>query len=186
MEEKYQNKYRTSSPRLAGWDYGAHGLYFVTISTLNRVPYFGDILPNENNEALFLQSSIMGEFAHINWLKIPEINPFVELDEFVVMPDHLHGILFFNKPDKINWEANKFGVQKDNLASVLRGYKSSVKKYANDNSIDFAWQPRYYDRVIRNDREYNNISNTFITIPTTGLLKEIGLKIYISDPNHQG
>ncbi|SDI57123.1 hypothetical protein ACRQ5D_12105 [Mucilaginibacter sp. P25] len=100
MEEKYQNKYRTSSPRLAGWDYGAHGLYFVTICTLNRVPYFGDILPNENNEALFLQSSIMGEFAHINWLKIPEINPFVELDEFVVMPDHLHGILFFNKPDK--------------------------------------------------------------------------------------
>ncbi len=73
------------------------------------------------------------------------------------MPDHLHGILFFNKPHKSTWEVNKFGVQKDNLASVLRGYKSSVKKFANDNNIDFAWQPRYYDRIIRNDCEHNNI-----------------------------
>ncbi|SDI57165.1 hypothetical protein SAMN05192573_1246 [Mucilaginibacter gossypii] len=67
------------------------------------------------------------------------------------------GYCFLTSLIKINWEANKFGVQKDNVASVLRGYKSSVKKYANDNNIDFAWQPRYYDRVIRNDREYNNI-----------------------------
>ncbi|SEO55648.1 hypothetical protein SAMN05192574_10973 [Mucilaginibacter gossypiicola] len=157
MDDKYQGKYRTLSPRLTGWDYGSHALYFVTICTLNRVPYFGDILSREDNGEGFLQTSIIGDAAHVNWLKIPEFNPYVELDEFLIMPDHLHGILFFNKPHKSTWEVNKFGVQKDNLASVLRGYKSSVKKFANDNNIDFAWQPRYYDRVIRNDREHINI-----------------------------
>lgn len=71
----------------------------------------------------------------------------------------MHGILFINKPDKISWYLNKFGAQSKNLASILRGYKSSVKTYATTNDIEFAWQPRYYDRVIRNDKEYLNIKN---------------------------
>ena len=73
------------------------------------------------------------------------------------MPDHIHGIIFINKPDKISWEANKFGAQRNNLASIIRGYKSAVTKYANENNLGFAWQPRYYDRVIRNEKEYQNI-----------------------------
>jgi REP element-mobilizing transposase RayT len=81
----------------------------------------------------------------------------VQLDEFVVMPDHIHGILFINKPDKMDWQAGKFGPQKNNLASIIRGYKSSVKQYAAINNIDFQWQPKYYDRVIRDEREYLNI-----------------------------
>ena len=73
------------------------------------------------------------------------------------MPNHLHGILFFNKPDKSNWTSNKFGSQSQNLGSVIRSFKSSVKRYANQNSIDFAWQNGYYDRIIRDERELNNI-----------------------------
>jgi putative transposase len=73
------------------------------------------------------------------------------------MPDHIHGILFINKPDKIDWQTAKFGPQKNNLASIIRGYKSSVKQHAAINNIDFQWQPKYYDRVIRDELEYLNI-----------------------------
>ena len=69
----------------------------------------------------------------------------------------IFGILFINKPDKIEWKVNKFGPQTNNLASIIRGYKSSVKQYASINNIDFLWQPKYYDRVIRDEKEYLNI-----------------------------
>lgn len=87
------------------------------------------------------------------------------------MPDHLHGILFINKPDKTDWQPNKFGDQRQNLASVIRGYKASVKKYANENSIDFSWQPKYYDRIIRNEKEYQNIIQYIYDNPQQWLLK---------------
>jgi REP element-mobilizing transposase RayT len=73
------------------------------------------------------------------------------------MPDHIHGILFINKPDKVTWVFNKFGPQRNNLASIIRGYKSSVKQYATVNNIDFIWQAGYHDRVIRDEKEYANI-----------------------------
>ncbi len=162
MEDYYQNKYRVSSARLPGWDYGSHGLYFVTICTKDRFPYFGEIENKNNPETqsiASLQKTQIGEIAHDNWENITTYHPYVELDDFVIMPDHLHGILFINKPEKITWEHNKFGAQRNNLASVIRGYKSSVQSYATTNNIEFSWQPRYYDRVIRSEKEYFNIVN---------------------------
>lgn len=88
------------------------------------------------------------------------------------MPDHLHGIIFIDNPNKVNWEPNKFGVQKENLASVIRGYKSSVKKQANDNNIEFQWQASYYDRVIRNEEEHRNIAQYIYDNPERWLLKK--------------
>jgi putative transposase len=132
MEEKYQNKYCVLSSRLNGWDYGSHGLYFVTICTKDRIHYFGEIenTASETQSIASLQMTDIGRLAADNWLKVPEYHPYVELDEFVIMPDHMHAILFLNKPDKLNWEINKFGGQSKNLASIIRGYKSSVKQYA--------------------------------------------------------
>lgn len=156
MEDKYQNKYRIPSTRLKGWDYGSHALYFVTICTKDRIPYFGEI-GNDLQGATSLQKTPIAEIAYANWLNIPQYHPYVELDEFIIMPDHIHGILFINKPDKITWEVNKTGSQSKNLASIIRGYKSSVKQYAMLHDIDFTWQPRYYDRVIRDQKEYLNI-----------------------------
>ena len=87
-----------------------------------------------------LRMTEIGKIACDNWESIPMFHPYVELDDFVIMPDHMHGILFINKPDKISWEINKFGAQSKNLASILRGYKSSVKTYATTNDIEFSWQ----------------------------------------------
>jgi putative transposase len=160
MDDLYLNRYRVSSARLQGWDYGSNGLYFVTICTKDRVHYFGEIESletPETNNAVSLRMSEIGKVAYDNFQKIPGFHPYIELDDFVLMPDHLHCILFINKPGKIDWQTNKFGVQSNNLPSVIRGYKSSVKTYATINKIEFFWQSRYYDRVIRNEKEYWNI-----------------------------
>lgn len=189
--EKFQNKYRIPTNRLKGYDYGSHGLYFVTICTKEKIHYFGTIVEtddcpspintndtepdnhnniepdnylalhnrtsNETHNRASLWETDMGKIAREFWQQIPQHFPFVELDEFVVMPNHVHGILFFNKPDKYDWNSNTFGKQTRNLASVIRGYKSSVKRFANQNDIEFEWQSRYHDRIIRDFNEFSNI-----------------------------
>jgi len=72
---------------------------------------------------------------------------------------------------------NKIGslinsVRKVNLASIIRGYKSSVKQYAVVNDIEFSWQPRYYDRIIRNEKEYQNIREYIYDNPDSWLSKD--------------
>lgn len=114
---------------------------------------------------MFLRGTEIGQVAYDYWLQIPAHFSFVELDEFVIMPDHIHGILFINKPDKSDWEPNKFGPQRQNLASIIRGYKSSVKTYSTLNGVDFAWQSGYYDRVIRNEKEYQHIQQYIYNNP---------------------
>lgn len=175
-DDKYKNKYRIQSTRLNGWDYGSHGLYFVTICTKNRIPYFGEIIKEQTGDIISLHKTQIGEVAFNNWLQIPDHTIFAELDEFIIMPDHIHAILFLNKPDKFNWEINKFGPQRDNLASIIRGYKSSVKSYANLNNIDFDWQSKYYDRIIRNEKEYINIRSYIQNNPENWLSNEDNLE----------
>ena len=91
MIKKYQNKYRIESARLKNWDYGSNGAYFITICTKNREHYFGEI---ENKKMIL---SEIGKLAHQFWEEIPNHFPFVELGNFVVMPNHTHGILIIDK-----------------------------------------------------------------------------------------
>ena len=180
MEDAFKNKYKISSARLPGWDYGSHALYYVTICTKDRLKYFGEIIQNTNinpetqnvetQNFASLQPTLIGEVAHNNWLDIPNHFPFVELDDFVVMPNHVHGIIFINKPNKTDWQINKFGSQSQNLGSIVRGYKASVKTYATINNFEFAWQSRYHDRVIRNQQEYLNIREYIFNNPEQWLL----------------
>ncbi len=177
--DRYLDKFRTASSRLKGYDYGSSGIYFVTICTKNHLHYFGEIKSNfvethnyapqilnwdhvdetHNNASLrvhFLYS-VIGEKAIEFWKQIPQHFPFVELDEYIVMPDHIHGMIRINKPEQIGWYPNKFEPQAQNLASIIRGFKSSLKKYATQNLIDFEWQSRYYDEIIRTEEAFNNI-----------------------------
>lgn len=149
--DKFKQKYRTQSARLSNWDYGSNGAYFVTICTQDRVHYFGEI---KNATVIY---SHIGEIAHKFWTDISSHFPFVIVDELVIMPNHIHGVLFFDRPDYNSWKPNRFAPQSQNLASVIRGFKAAVKKYATLNNIEFIWQPRYYDRVVRNEGEWNRI-----------------------------
>ena len=156
--DKFKNKYRIPSNRLQGYDYGSNGCYSVTICTKNRIHYFGEIVnvvKTDNYPSL--RTTEIRKIAEKFWLEIPNHFPFVILDQFVIMPNHIHGILFINKTDYASWQSNKFGCQSQNLGSVIRGFKSSLKRYANENNIDFAWQERFYDNIIRDDKGLNEV-----------------------------
>ena len=168
--DKYQNKYRIPTNRLRGYDYGANGCYYVTICTKNRVHYFGEIVNVmagtvvETDNYPSLRATEIGKIAEKYWIDIPNHFPFVILDQFVIMPNHIHGILFFNK-DITLWQPNKFGRQSQNLGAIIRGFKSSLKRYANENNIDFEWQGRFHDRIIRDNNGLNNVRNYIFNNP---------------------
>ena len=103
-----------------------------------------------------LQCTPIAEIAAEHWLRIPQFFPFVSLDSFVIMPNHIHGILFINKVETEEWKQNKFGSQSQNIPSIIRGFKSSVKRYANAEKIPFEWQERYHDRIISDNKELEN------------------------------
>ena len=163
--DKFQNKYRIPSARAPFWDYGWNASYFVTICTYHQNCYFGDIV----NEEMVL--SDIGEIAQQCWLQIPEHFPFVKLDVFIIMPNHVHGIVIIDKNDDGRNDEpsskNKFGPQSKNLPSIIRGFKIGVTKNARMINKDFAWQAKYYDHIIRNDKSYNNISEYIENNPIT-------------------
>ncbi|MBN8823014.1 MULTISPECIES: transposase [unclassified Spirosoma] len=162
-EIKFRNKYRIDPARLAGYDYGANGAYFITICTKDKACYFGDI--GKVNDEAVISPSIIGQRVIDGWLSIPGFSPFVQLDAFQLMPNHIHAILFIHKIDKDIWQANQFGPQRENLASIIRGFKSGVTAYATTHQLPFCWQPRYHDRVIRNDSELKRIQQYIVDNP---------------------
>jgi len=114
MHDKFQNKYRIPSARLQNWDYSSNGAYFITICTQNREHYFGEI------KDAAMQISTIGQLAEQYWKEIPNHFPFVELGNFVVMPNHIHGILIINKlHDDITAETRLIASENnDNMAET--------------------------------------------------------------------
>lgn len=89
--DKFQNKYRIPSARLQNWDYGWNGAYFLTICTKNRECFFGEVIQGE------MKLSEIGELARKYLLEIPERYEYAILDEFTVMPNHIHAIVIIEK-----------------------------------------------------------------------------------------
>ena len=87
---KYRNKYRTGSIRASWWDYGRKAAYFVTICSQDRACYFGYV----ENKRMVLSGT--GVLAEVIWNEIPLHRPQVTLGQYVVMPNHIHGILFLD------------------------------------------------------------------------------------------
>ena len=90
----YKNKYRIESTRLPNYDYSANGFYFVTICTHKKHCYFGKIVNAQ------MQLSQVGKIAQKHWQEIPNHFDGVYIDKYVVMPNHVHGIIVINQPDK--------------------------------------------------------------------------------------
>lgn len=174
--DKFRGKYRIPSARWAAWDYGSNAAYFITICTANRAHDFGEIAVGA------MALTPLGQAAVDCWNEIPAHFPFVVLDEFVVMPNHVHGVLVIDKPDDHhdatvetqNFASlqqppespqNRFGPQSQNLASIVRGYKIGVTKFARESNVPFAWQARYHDHVIRNPDEHERIRRYILTNP---------------------
>lgn len=162
--DKNNKIYRSSSNRAQWWDYSNNGTYFITICTKNRINYFGTILQGET----ILNS--LGQSVLRCWNDIPIYHPYVILDTFIIMPNHIHGILHINN---INTFDNNCALKKEckvnsgSLGSIVRGFKVGVKKEAYRLNIPFFWQPRYHDHIIRTAESYIKIANYIIMNPIT-------------------
>ncbi len=171
MNNKYRNKYRIASTRLKNWDYGWNGAYFVTICTKDRVHYFGEITDRE------MELVEIGNLAKNFWLEIPDHFLFVKLGAFVIMPNHVHGIIIIDKPDvglkTVTVEAPDSGVSTNiniktnpkfkkwkpgNLGVIINQYKRICTIHARKINADFAWQSRFYDHVIRDNQSFYKIA----------------------------
>ncbi len=154
----YRNKYRVETTRLPSWDYSSPGYYFVTICTKAQQCCFGRIVDGH------MELSNLGRVAHDCWIAIPEHFAFAAVDQFVVMPNHVHAIVVISQlggPPR----RNQFGPQSGNLASIVRGYKIGVKKYATEQRLSFDWQPRFFEHIIRNETALGRIRGYVVTNP---------------------
>jgi putative transposase len=147
--------------RAKWWDYTKEGHYFVTLNIDKKAPFFGKI--KEGKMVL----SEAGKLAEVFWQEIPERFPFVRLDEFVIMPDHMHGILRIDHGsggcamnstlttalsplEKSGCVPALYNSQvQDHLSRALRWYKGRVTFEIRKINKGFAWQGSFYDQMIR-------------------------------------
>ncbi len=116
-----------------------------------------------------MQLSGIRVIANVLWYEIKNHAKNVELDAFIVMPNHVHGIIILNGNDNQTVDnaqppttigQQRFQNQgKNTLSSIIGSYKSAVTKHCNRLGFNFAWQPRFYDHIIRDDASFQNISS---------------------------
>jgi putative transposase len=152
MKNKFQNKYRIPSARLQTWDYANNGAYFITICTKNREHYFGKI---ENNE---MQLSEIGKLAEKFWLEILNQFEYIELGNFVIMPNHVHGILIINNMVETRFIATNItdNPQKLNASKPIDKIQEKDTQSINSKTggITGNKNPMFHDNISRIIRWY--------------------------------
>jgi putative transposase len=162
-------KHHRRSIRLKGYDYSLPGAYFVTLLCYRRRRLFGEI------NAGIIKHSEIGKAIHDCWLNVSEHFNFVTLDEFIIMPNHLHGIIFikesggkgeaFDSDLDVLTSTNalrlrQVGTQPGSLNAIIQNFKSVSTRLLNKQFFEpenRIWQRDYYERIIRNERELNAI-----------------------------
>ena len=174
------------SIRLKEYDYSQMGAYFITICTHNRQCLFGMITNNE------LHLNEQGKMIYNYWQKLTTGFSHIQLDEFVVMPNHLHGIVFIGeendnicrgesciRPQIINenimgeHKVRPYGTVNKSLGRIIQAFKSittlnyikCIKKHRWEPFNNKLWQRNYYEHIIRNDDELNKIREYIISNP---------------------
>jgi putative transposase len=153
------------SIRLKGYNYSSAGAYFVTVCSHNHQCLFGSI---SEGRMILIDA---GKFVNKCWLEIPEHFPHVTLDKFIVMPNHIHGIIII---EDVNVGANNYSPLQRNqfrspfrtIGSIIRGLKIGVTKWFRANTnVNNVWQRNYYEHIIRNEKELNKIREYIINNP---------------------
>ncbi|WP_291049497.1 MULTISPECIES: transposase [unclassified Empedobacter] len=189
MSNYNPNKHHRKSIRLADYDYSQAGLYFVTLVCQDRAQLFGDI----KDGIMYLNE--FGQIAAGEWLHTQEVRNNVVLHEFVVMPNHIHGIIEILFPKESSNIVGAFKSPSQTIGAIVRGYKIATIKRIKElgskgeskgelqfaptaptvptaptrgiiKSLDYKiWQRNYYEHIIRDEKAYINISNYIIENP---------------------
>lgn len=168
LDRKLQQ--RKESPRLDDFDYTNPGYYFVTICTKHKIHYFGGIHDHK------MTLNDIGQIANDIWQSIPDHYPNVSLDEYVIMPNHIHGIIIIREnADYKNVGTAHCAVRRTSngaaikrteqcsvptktryglLSKIVKSFKNCVTiKVKNELNIqNFSWQRSFYDHVIRSEK----------------------------------
>ena len=166
---------RRNSLRLQGYDYSDEGIYFITCVTKKREPYFGKVVRER------VELNELGQIIAEQWLKSEEIRKEVILGEFIVMPDHFHGLVMIDfKRVRAHGHApqldptfkNTFGAQSKNLSALIRSFKANCTAQIRRTNPTFAWQRSYHDRIVRNQHELERIEEYIFNNPLSLYLNE--------------
>jgi putative transposase len=182
--------------RLPEFDYTTNGAYFTTICAFKREHVFGEILEGQ------MQHNTIGTIVLEEWERMEKLRPEVTLDAFIVMPNHVHGVVWIDHTvgarlaSPLRPEDQRFrtthrelavsqevqpiqhspGVQSGSLGAIVGGFKSAVSKSARAQFGDIRiWQRNYHDRVIRNERELSAIRE-YITFNSLNWSRDLEAK----------
>jgi REP element-mobilizing transposase RayT len=212
MDNRFADKFKLKSSRLTNWDYSIPGYYFITICTYNHNNFFGKIINNK------MELSKMGIIANQCLINIPKHFSNVNLDEYVVMPNHVHILIHVETPYMASLLINKNDIQTNKLnktnnlnqikcnlvetpcmaslhdnqkvtlinyshknypnyyprlnqkskqliPKIIQQFKSAVTRQINPKTVFFAWQPRFHDQIIKDEKELLMIKNYIINNP---------------------
>jgi len=156
------DRHHRRSIRLPGYDYGQPGAYFVTICTYRRECTLGVV--RERKVLL----SVSGNIVEQSWCALSDHFLFVELDTFVIMPNHLHGIIIVKDYDQKDALVLSNGTRSRSVGSVVQNFKSVSTRKVNQVfgkcGMTF-WQRGYYERIVRDDTEWNSLRQYIASNP---------------------
>jgi REP element-mobilizing transposase RayT len=147
----FKSKYRIESSRLKDYDYSKPGGYFITTVTKNRKCYFGNVI----NDKMVLNE--FGNIVNNYWKEIPKHFPYVAIDEYSVMPNHVHGILILDD--------NTSQKKRQPIGVMINQFKRISTMTIQMVDINFGWQSRFHDHIIRDENELNRIRLYIIDNP---------------------
>jgi REP element-mobilizing transposase RayT len=140
--------------RLPHFNYDWPNQFFITICAQYRNHLFGDVKQG------IMHLSEFGKIAHQCWQEIPQHFPEIDIDEFIIMPDHIHGILIFNPPKNKSAVLGRHACQEplpqhQKLSVIIGSFKSAVSKRIRsiDPYLHQIWQKSFYDKLIRTDNQ---------------------------------
>jgi len=163
---KYDSSiHHRQSLRLRGYDYSQEGAYFITICTHNKRWLFGHIIGRE------MHLNDAGKMIQSVWQDLPERFTNIEIDEFIIMPNHIHAILVIIRPDTVTnlpgvrYHDRPKGTLPGTTGRILQAYKSittdeyinGVKRWGWKPFRRKLWQTNYWDHIIRDEKDYNHI-----------------------------
>jgi REP element-mobilizing transposase RayT len=161
--------HRRRSIRLPGYDYSQAGATFVTIVSHKRLNIFGSIV---NGKVDLSQS---GQLVEQTWLEIPLHFPRVMLDAYVIMPNHVHGILNINDDRAVGathasplQPSGAHGPMSQSIGAIVGSFKSAATKRIHELGFvnqKIIWQRNYYEHVIRDGEDYQRVFNYIETNP---------------------
>jgi REP element-mobilizing transposase RayT len=163
---KKENRKRKFSYRLPGHDYCHPGAYFVTICTYQMHNLFGDIIHGG------MRLNSYGEIVQNEWFFTPIVRDYVQVfnDEFVVMPNHIHGVIWIvsERVACLDTSINPCGPKSGSLGAIIGQFKSTVTKQINhlrNTPGKPVWQRNFFDHIIRNENELDAIRKYIQTNP---------------------